>query len=157
MDFFPVASVAAVGVYALGSGALVSTSDAWYNSIKKPSWQPPSQYFGLIWSYNYLVLIGAGLAIGTAAPLRIKVQWLVFLCLSVVAALLWANLFFGERHDMQTAAWALATAAVLTLPLVRLSFQYSSWPWGVLMVPYQAWLVLATILAFSYAKLKTAK
>jgi tryptophan-rich sensory protein len=155
MNAFSIANVAAVLVYALGSSALVSTNATWYNSLQKPSWQPPGQLFGLIWTYNFSVLIAAGLYIGTSASTDLQVQWLVFLCASVFAALLWAFLFFGEGHNLQTSAYSLAAAAVLTLPLVRIAFLAQPWPLGFAMLPYQIWLGIAALLSFSYANLNS--
>ena len=50
---------AIVAIYVIGSGRLVTTDQQWYRSLSKPAWQPPSFLFGLIWPYNFALLIAA--------------------------------------------------------------------------------------------------
>jgi tryptophan-rich sensory protein len=68
--------------------------------------------------------------------------------LSVVAALFWARLFYASQ-DLPAAAIALGLAAVLTVPLVVIAWQARPWA-GLVLVPYQAWLVVATFLSAGY-------
>jgi len=73
------------------------------------------------------------------------------LAASVVAALAWAWLFYVP-HRIVAATGALALAAALTWVLVVLVAR--SMPWaGVLLVPYAAWLSIATALSVQYSRL----
>jgi tryptophan-rich sensory protein len=71
--------------------------------------------------------------------------------MSVVAALAWANLFYLQQNPSASAI-ALTVAAALTVPMVIVAFRYSVWA-GVALLPYIAWLCVATSLAYGYAAL----
>jgi hypothetical protein len=46
-------------IYAIGSGRMVATDAAWYRSLPRLAWQPPSFVFGIIWPYNFAMLVVA--------------------------------------------------------------------------------------------------
>ncbi len=52
-----VASTALVVISAVGSGVLVATGEGFYRSLDPPPWQPADAVFGIIWPYNFAVLI----------------------------------------------------------------------------------------------------
>ena len=146
-----VAGVVLVSCYAIGSGWLVSSGDAWYRSLDSPSWQPPDAVFGLIWPYNFVALVAASLAVAVHGTANVRVVWLAGLAASIVAALAWAWLFY-EVHALWAAAIALGLAAVATAPIVVAAFSTRTWA-GLVLVPYQVWLVLAASLSVGYARL----
>ncbi|MEY3132705.1 MAG: hypothetical protein RLZ29_1042 [Actinomycetota bacterium] len=138
-----------VVAYAIGAGRWVSTDAGWYRSLVRPSWQPPDVVFGLIWPYNFVMLVVASWAVAAREQRVEHAVWLVSLALSVVAALTWAYQFYVP-HALMTAGFALAAATLLTLPLIVVAFRVSLLL-GVALVPYQLWLAVATSLAFGYA------
>lgn len=142
-------STATVVVYAVGAGRWVSSDPGWYRSLVRPPWQPPDVVFGLIWPYNFIVLGLAGWVIAGRNSRMEHVVWVAALTLSVVAALTWAWLFYVP-HSLTASGYALAAATMLTVPLVALTFRAST-PLGIALLPYQAWLAVATSLAFGYA------
>ena len=48
-----------VAIYAIGSGRMVATDAEWYRSLPRLAWQPPSSVFGIIWPYNFAMLVVA--------------------------------------------------------------------------------------------------
>lgn len=140
-----------VFLYALGSGLWVNTGDNWYQSLNSPQWQPPDIVFGLIWPYNFIMLGTASVIVANRLNMRWSATYLVILALSICAALTWAYQFY-RPHNLLTASSALAVAAFSTLPIVVITWK-ASLPVGLALVPYQGWLVTATFLSFSYAKL----
>lgn len=148
------AVVAVVIGYAVLSGVWVSSSPGWYQSLEQPSWQPPPWVFGLIWPYNFLALIVVGIAMATGAPVARAWAYLGLLVLTAGLAVGWAYLFYVP-HALTIAAVVLSAAAVLTLPLTALAFMGLSvigrgWL-GLLLIPYQVWLILAASLSWAYA------
>ena len=135
--------------YAVGSGLLVGTNSGWYLALEQPPWQPPPWVFGLIWPYNFIVLLIAGIVLATQAPLRTALPFVVVLAASVLLALGWAYLFYGP-HALGWATAALACAAALTVILVVLAWRWSPWL-GAILLPYQCWLIVATSLSWAYA------
>jgi tryptophan-rich sensory protein len=151
MDFKLIA--AAIGIlfvfiYAFGSGIWVSSSPGWYGSLNRPSWQPPSAFIGLIWPYNFAVLGIASYQVSRSLTRFENITWLVFFGLSIAAALTWAYQFYVP-HNFLYASIALTSAALLTLPVLLLTFR-ASLAMGLLLVPYQIWVAIAASLAWGY-------
>ena len=140
---------ALIAIYAIGSGRLVATDTQWYRSLSKPAWQPPGIVVGLIWPYNFAMLIVATWVVANRLSSTHQLVWLISLALSVSAALSWAWLFFTP-HSLLASAVALVLATLFTLPLLVISFR-ASFALGIAFVPYQLWLALATSLAFGYS------
>ncbi len=145
-----IAAVILVLLYALGSGLFVDNS-GWYQSLNRPHWQPPDIVFGLIWPYNFLILGTSGVTVIRGGDFRTSLVFLFFLTTSIIAALSWAY-FFYKPHDLTLASIALGLAATLTIPLVVLTFQKNTLV-GLLLMPYQGWLITATLLSVSYSRL----
>lgn len=151
MDFKLIA--AAIGIlfvfiYAFGSGIWVSSSPGWYSTLNRPSWQPPSAFIGLIWPYNFAVLGIASYQVSRTLTRFENVTWLAFFGLSIAAALTWAYQFYVP-HNFLYASLALTSAALLTLPMLLLTFR-ASLAMGLLLVPYQIWVAIAASLAWGY-------
>jgi tryptophan-rich sensory protein len=142
------AVIVSVIAYAVLSGVWVSTEAAWYQSLTKPSWQPPPWVFGVIWPYNFIVLAAVGSLIAWRAPPSAVAVVLSFLVVSIALALTWAYLFYVP-HTLGAAAVALTSAAVATIPIVIVAFQ-QSWVWGTLLMPYQIWVALAASVSWGY-------
>jgi len=137
-----------VFIYAFGSGIWVSSSPGWYASLNRPPWQPPSSIFGLIWPYNFIVLGIASYQVAKSLTRIENITWLVFLGLSIVAALIWAYQFYVP-HNFLIASIALTSTAILTIPLLFLTFR-ASITMGLFLLPYQIWVAIAASLAWGY-------
>jgi len=135
--------------YAIGSGRMVATDAEWYRSLPRPAWQPPSSVFGIIWPYNFAMLITATWLVASRLSNTNQLVWLISLALSVVSALTWAWLFYGP-HLLLASGFALILATVFTIPLLVIAFRVSP-VLGFAFLPYQLWLAVATSLAFGYA------
>jgi len=140
---------AIIAVYAIVSGRWVATDAEWYRTLPRPWWQPPSFLFGIIWPYNFAMLIVATWLVASRLSNTHQIVWLLSLTLSVVAALTWAHLFYVP-HSLLASAFALVLATLFTLPLLVIAFRAST-VLGITFVPYQLWLAVATSLAFGYA------
>jgi tryptophan-rich sensory protein len=141
--------VAIVFIYAIGSGIWVNSSPGWYASLNRPSWQPPSFIFGLIWPYNFVVLGIAAVRISNTLTRTQVIVWLTAFAISVAFALSWAYHFYVP-HQLQIAAISLTLTALLTLPITYLTFK-ASLAMGIALIPYQLWVAIAASLAFGYS------
>ncbi len=141
--------IALVVIYALGSGIWVSNAPGWYSSLVRPPWQPPDFVFGLIWPYNFIMLGVAAFNIAQSLTRTQTITWLLFFAASVTSALVWAYQFYVP-HNLSVAAIALGIAALLTLPVLYLTFK-ASLLIGLLLVPYQVWVSIAATLAWGYS------
>ena len=152
MEFRVVATIlgiALVFIYAIGSGVWVSTSPGWYSTLVRPPWQPPDFVFGIIWPYNFVMLGIAAFNVAQSLNRNQTLVWLGFFAASVAAALTWAYQFYVP-HNLSLAAVALVVAALLTLPVLYLTFK-ASLIIGMLLVPYQIWVIIASTLAWGYS------
>jgi len=136
-------------IYAFGSGIWVSSSPGWYASLNRPPWQPPAFIFGLIWPYNFIMLGVAAINVAQSLNRIQTISWLTLFALSITAALIWAYQFYVP-HNLTFAAIALGVAALLTIPVLYLTFKASLLV-GILLIPYQLWVVIATTLAWGYS------
>lgn len=146
-------SAAAIGIilvliYALGSGIWTSSSPGWYSSLNRPPWQPPDFVFGLIWPYNFIILGIASVQVSYSLTRIEIIIWLTCFALSVTAALSWAYHFYVP-HNLQFAALSLGVTALLTIPMLLLTFR-TSIALGFALLPYQIWVAIATTLAWGY-------
>jgi benzodiazapine receptor len=146
-----VTGVVIVFVYVIGSGLWVNTGDNWYRSLNQPPWQPPDFIFGLIWPYNFVILGFASVAVANKLSTTNAIVYLSIFALSVAAALTWAYQFY-RPHNLYAASIALAVVALLTLPMLYFIYQ-ASVPLFFATTVYQVWVITATYLSFTYARL----
>jgi tryptophan-rich sensory protein len=142
------AGIALVLIYMIGSSLWVNTGDNWYRDLAKPSWQPPSFIFGLIWPYNFVVIGIASVLIAQRASKVTTTIYLAFFALSVAAALIWAFQFY-RPHNYLASAIALTAAALLTLPMTYIVATVSI-PMAIAFAPYQIWVAIAASLSWGY-------
>ena len=135
-------------IYAFGSGIWVSSSPEWYSSLQRPPWQPPSSFIGIIWPYNFMVLGIASYQVSKSLTRLENISWLVFFGLSIFGALTWAYQFYVS-HNFILATIALGLTALLTIPVLFLTFR-ASLIMGLLLIPYQIWVIIAATLAWGY-------
>ena len=145
-----VIGIVLVLIYA-GGANYWNQPDGWYQSLQKPSWQPPGFVFGIIWPYNFLI-IGITLyrIAAQARPLLVALA-LGFFAASVFFALRWSYLFYFE-HDFSAAANSLLATTILTLPILAIIFSVS-WKVALAFIPYQIWIGIATALNYEYGKI----
>ncbi|MDM9619402.1 TspO/MBR family protein [Rhizobium sp. S96] len=136
---------------ALGGGLAIGINNLpgeWYQSLAKPSFNPPNWIFGPVWSVLYVVI---GIA-GARTWLRghLSVGMLIWAC-QMVLNFLWSPFFFGLQKP------PVALAIILVLLVVVLAFIGNRWRAdrvaALLFVPYAAWVGFATVLNASIAYL----
>lgn len=140
-------------VYAFGSGFWVNTGNNFYRTLKKPFWQPPDYIFGLIWPYNFLILVIISISVISLGSSLQKNIWLISYFTSVVFALLWARTFYLSE-SLLPAAIFLLTTALLTIPMTYIAWNIKLWA-GLAILPYQVWLIVAASLSFGYTYLNS--
>ena len=143
--------VALVLIYVVGSGLWVNTGDGCYRGLNQPSWQPPDFIFGIIWPYNFIVLGFAAVIVSQRLSAALVSAYLSIFALSVAAALTWAYQFY-RPHNLEAASVALTLVAALTIFLVVIAAR-ASWPLALALVPYQLWVITASYLSWTYARL----
>lgn len=129
---------------ALGASVVATSVDTWYADLAKPSFTPPDRVFGPVWTVLYVLMAIAAWRVWRAADRDTRRGPLTLFALQLALTLGWTVVFFG----LQKIGAAVATIVVLDVgvAVTMLAFRpIDRWA-GLLMVPYLAWVVFATVL-----------
>jgi tryptophan-rich sensory protein len=148
----PVAVAAAVAIVIGTLGGTLTDTGLWYQSLLKPSWQPPDWLFGPAWTVIFALATVSAVSAWRGTPDRGQRKWVVWLfalngCLNV----LWTTLFFTvKRPD-----WALIEVPLLWLSVLAGIVVF--WRWSrtasYYLVPYLAWVSFAAYLNWTVVRL----
>ena len=145
-----VATIAAIGVAVMG--ATITDLGPWYQSLEKPSWNPPDQLFPLAWTVIFALVTVAGVTAWRAAPnRRVSDVLLCMFCLNAFLIITWSLIFFR----MQRPDWAFVELMLLWLSILALiiySGRYSKAA-SLLLVPYLIWVSIAGALNWQVIEL----
>lgn len=134
-----VALLPVVGGVAVGLTTRTS-SDPWYRGLAKPSWTPPGWAFPVAWTTLYLLM---GVALARLVRRRAWAAVALFAA-QLLVNYAWTPVFFGWRA-VGPALAVIATLDVLVLATVRAAYRVDRAS-AYLLLPYVAWLALATAL-----------
>ncbi|WP_219468319.1 TspO/MBR family protein [Nonomuraea rhizosphaerae] len=131
-------------------GSLATTpKSAWYQRLRKPSWQPPARAFPLVWTPLYaLIAYGSARALSQAGNGQAALRRTLAADLLLNAA--WPALFFRARSPRLALAEIVVLNAV-NVALVRQAARADRTA-GALLMPYAAWTAFATALNASIAR-----
>ncbi|GAA3135203.1 hypothetical protein GCM10010466_27540 [Planomonospora alba] len=144
-----VSAAAAVGSVATRPASL------WYRRLRKPSWQPPSEAFGLIWTPLYGLI-----AVGTARVLdrrrgADRTAFAARFAANLVLNAGWTLAFFHGRSPR------LALAEISALNASNADLVRQAWATdraaGAVLLPYAAWTAFATALNTAIVRLNPAE
>jgi translocator protein len=128
-------------------GGAAGSGGAWYDSLDKPWFNPPSWIFGPVWTVLFAMMGVAAWLVWRErrAPGRRMVLGLFVVHLALNAA--WSWLFFGiRRPDLAFAEIIVLWTAILALVLLFWRIRPLA---GALMLPYRAWVSFAAFLNFT--------
>lgn len=130
----------------IGSIFTFKSLKTWYPTIKKPSWNPPKEVFGPVWTVLYLLMAVSGWMIWERTQHVFGIEMVLFL-IQLVFNTLWSLIFFGLRHP----GWAFVDVILLWIFIVltMLSFWSIYWLSGALFIPYLIWVSFAAFLNFT--------
>ena len=136
---------AAIAIGTAAAGGALTPLDGWYYGLQQPWFKPPDWAFGPAWTLIFTLTAIAGVLCWRAAR-ESRLQHLVLGMFVANSALnvLWSFLFFWcQRPD-----WALTEVGVLWSSVALLVFIGSRLDWraGALLVPYLAWVSLASLI-----------
>lgn len=126
-------------------------SNDWYADLEKPSFQPPAWAFGVTWTILY-TLMAIALALVLVSP-RTSTRRLGIILFFAQLALnyAWSPVFFGAG----AIDWAFLIIMAMNLAVIAtiMAFWRVKPLAGLLLLPYLAWLCLATALNFETGRL----
>lgn len=135
---------------AVPGGAAVATATE-YQTLVQPSWAPPSWLFGPVWTVLYVLMgVAAWLVWKEAGFSGAQVALGLFLGQLVLNAI-WTPLFFGAGLR----GWAFLDIVLLALAIAAtiLAFWKVRPLAGLLLTPYLAWVLFASVLNFTIWRL----
>jgi tryptophan-rich sensory protein len=134
------------------SGQMGGTADsAWFQSLAKPVTFPPPATFGIVWTALY-AMMGLALALVCAAWGSAMRRWAIIAFLVQLAInLAWSPVFFG-RQDIALALYVIIALDVAAIITIVLFFKVRRWA-GILLLPYLAWILFATLLNWQFLQL----
>lgn len=129
-----------------------SSVGGWYQTINKPSWNPPNWIFGPVWTTLY-VMMGIALFLvwkqqGSSSQ---KNTAIILFAVQLAFNFCWSLIFFKWHQP----GWALAEIIVMWLLILLTIFAFAkvntvaAW----LLVPYISWVSFATLLNYTIWKL----
>jgi translocator protein len=140
-----------LGIGALGGSVVATSVDTWYADLAKPSFTPPDRVFGVVWTALYVLMAIAAWRVWRVADRDTRRGPLTLFALQLALTLGWTVVFFG----LQKIGAAVATILVLDVGVVVTTLAFrpiDRWA-GLLMVPYLAWVVFATVLTIAIWRL----
>ena len=133
----------------ISSGILASAdNNVWFDTLNKPTWNPPAYLFGPVWTTLYL-LMGISLAIiwNNKRPEVNKRQAYLLFAIQLLLNFCWSIIFF-HFHSPAFALvdiFLMITTIILTIFCFSVFSKTAAW----LLVPYISWVSFAAILNFS--------
>jgi benzodiazapine receptor len=131
-------------------GSLFTTPaiNSWYAGLRRPAFAPPNWVFAPVWislfllmGISFFMVWNVGLEKGAVR------KSIVIFCIQLLLNALWSYLFFGLRSPLM--GFIEIVAMWLMILLTMLSFFKISRKAGLLLVPYLAWVSIASYLNYS--------
>ena len=130
------------------SGMIGSSDSAWFQALEKPAIYPEPQWFGIVWTILY-VMIGLAVAlVASAWGARGRSVALFAFAGHFLLNLAWTPVFFGAQNI--TAALIVIVLIDLTLLAVIALFWRVRQLAALLLLPYLAWVLFATLLNWQF-------
>jgi benzodiazapine receptor len=131
---------------AVGAAASIEAS-AFYAQLVRPAWAPPASAFGPVWSVLYLLMGVAAWLVWRERSASHRSTALTLFVVQLCANALWSWLFFAWRNGAFAFVEVLVLLALIAATIVAF-WRISRWA-GALMLPYLAWVCLASALTWS--------
>lgn len=143
--------VVTLAVGAAGSLFTEPNIASWYAGLVHPDIAPPNWVFAPVWTTLYIAMAFAAWRVWRTTGL--KSQEMLAFGVQLVLNLAWSAIFFG-LHQI---SYALGEIILLDLAILytTLLFWRRDRVAGVVMLPYLAWSVFATVLTHAFWKLNT--
>ena len=143
------AAALAVGSAVVG-GLATDPSSRWFARLDKPSFYPPPQAFGIVWTALYTGIAWAGGEVLAKADAQQRHDFGQAYAANLALNTAWTPIFFrAHRPWLATLESAALTAS--TVDLVRRADRVSR-PAAAALVPYAAWTAFATVLSGAIAR-----
>ncbi|ALE16879.1 CrtK protein [Altererythrobacter epoxidivorans] len=130
------------------AGQLGSPNTAWFQGLVKPDIYPEPKWFGIVWTVLYIMIGLAFAFVCSAWGARGRGIAVTIFLVHFALNLAWSPVFFGSQNI--EGALYLLVAIDLTLLVVIWAFWRVRRIAGLLLLPYLAWVLFATLLNYQF-------
>lgn len=132
-----------LGAGFIGSIFTAPAIDTWYQTLNKPSFNPPNFIFAPVWTSLY-ILMGVAFYLILSSKLKVKKLANQIFILQLILNIIWSEIFFGLKNP----TLALFEIIILWIAIVFTirSFYKISQTASFLLVPYILWVSFALFL-----------
>jgi tryptophan-rich sensory protein len=148
----PVLIAAGVATFIAVLGGTLTDTGPWYQSLRKPSWQPPDWLFAPTWTLIFALSTVSAVYVWRNASTRVQREWMVGLfALNGFLNVFWSTLFFAMRRP----DWALIEVVLLWLSILLpiIAFWRFARPASLCLLPYLLWVSFAAFLNLTVVQL----
>ena len=133
-------------------GGNFTVLDNWYYSLIQPSWKPDDLIFPIAWTIIFtLCAISGGMLLSSAPNPAIKLKLSACFLLNAFLNVLWSYLyFFIKRPDMALLEVVFLWGSIVILILFSKAINRVA---SFLLIPYLAWVTLASVLNYETTRL----
>ena len=128
-----------------------SVRSAWFIGLEKPAVFPPPEWFRIVWAILYAIIGFSVAIVASAWGARGRTAALWAFAVHFVLNLSWSYVFFGAQQI--TGGLIVLALIVLTLLVVIALFWRVRKLAGVLLLPYLAWVLFASVLNYQFLQL----
>ena len=147
-----IAIIIPVAVGAISGFFTATGVESWYQTINKPSWNPPGWIFAPVWTTLYIMMgVALFLVWKSDSSDILKKTAITLFTIQLVLNFFWSFIFF-DQHQI---GWALVEIIAMWIFILLTIFAFgnisklAAW----LLVPYISWVSFATILNYTIWKL----
>ena len=135
------------------SGRLSGSAAAnpWFAALDKPAIYPPPATFPIVWGVLYVMMGVALTIVVTARGARGRGLAVAAFLVQLALNLAWSPTFFGA-HPIAAALWLLVALDVALIVTVALFWRVRTAA-ALLLLPYLAWTLFATVLTWQVLQL----
>lgn len=151
-SFLRWALVLVPGIVLLGfvSGRMAQSGpdNPWFAALVKPTIYPPPATFGIVWTVLYVAMALALAMVVTARGASGRGMAIWVFVVQLLLNLAWSPLFFG-LHQLTAALYLLFVIDLAVLATLVLFWRVRPLA-GMLLVPYLAWVLFASVLNWQF-------
>lgn len=135
----------------IGSFFTFSSVSKWFPTLVKPWFSPPSWLFGPVWIILYF-LMGLSLYIvwnyktEQLSKQKYKKQFFILFGIQLILNAFWSFLFFGLKSPLYGLIDILFLDITVAMTIIY-AYRVSKYA-AIILAPYLAWIIFATILNF---------
>jgi len=126
----------------------------WYRGLKKPSWNPPDWAFGPIWTILYILMGISAWLVWEEGGVEAQLIPLSIFALQLILNVVWSAVFFYKRRIFGGLIEVLLLWAAILATII--AFWGPSVVAAVLLLPYIAWVSIASYLNYTIWRLNPA-